>query len=175
MFITIFDSTLMSYSKMCSDTNWRKHGRLLRAHRAPEVAADEGAVVTSLTVSSQWVVVGLASSRVQVFASRSGVLWRTLVGHATGVWAVCLVNAGGRWRGGPESEAEPPSKWEKEMGRLDAVGIVEERASDAAGTSDGWGQPGALVVSGGCDKDVRVWDVQTGCVCLFFFSFHISR
>jgi len=36
--------------------------------------------------------------------------------------------------------------------------------SDVAGATRGWGQPGALVVSGGCDKDVRVWDVQTGCV-----------
>ena len=31
------------------------------------------------------------------------------------------------------------------------------KPSDPAGTSDGWGQPNALVVSGGCDKDVRVW------------------
>jgi len=40
--------------------------------------------------------------------------------------------------------------------------------SDVAGATRGWGQPGALVVSGGCDKDVRVWDVRTGCVFLFF-------
>jgi F-box and WD-40 domain protein CDC4 len=42
--------------------------------------------------------------------------------------------------------------------------------SDVAGATRGWGQPGALVVSGGCDKDVRVWDVRTGCV--FFSSFY---
>lgn len=41
---------------------------------------------------------------------------------------------------------------------------VESPRSDVAGATRGWGQPGALVVSGGCDKDVRVWDVQTGCV-----------
>jgi F-box and WD-40 domain protein CDC4 len=40
----------------------------------------------------------------------------------------------------------------------------ESARSDVAGATRGWGQPGALVVSGGCDKDVRVWDVRTGCV-----------
>jgi hypothetical protein len=43
---------------------------------------------------------------------------------------------------------------------------AENARSDVAGATRGWGQPGALVVSGGCDKDVRVWDVQTGCVSL---------
>ena len=43
---------------------------------------------------------------------------------------------------------------------------AESARSDVAGATRGWGQPGALVVSGGCDKDVRVWDVQTGCVSL---------
>lgn len=43
-------------------------------------------------------------------------------------------------------------------------GRAESARSDVAGATRGWGQPGALVVSGGCDKDVRVWDVQTGCV-----------
>jgi hypothetical protein len=43
-------------------------------------------------------------------------------------------------------------------------GRAESARSDVAGATRGWGQPGALVVSGGCDKDVRVWDVQTGSV-----------
>lgn len=33
---------------------------------------------------------------------------------------------------------------------------------NACGTARGWGQPGAVVVSGGCDRSVRVWDVSTG-------------
>jgi F-box and WD-40 domain protein CDC4 len=28
--------------------------------------------------------------------------------------------------------------------------------------SRGWGQPNALVVSGGCDKVLRVWEVKSG-------------
>ena len=29
-------------------------------------------------------------------------------------------------------------------------------------TSQGWGQPNSLAVSGGCDKVIRVWDIQSG-------------
>ena len=36
------------------------------------------------------------------------------------------------------------------------------RPSYPGGASDGWGQPNALVVSGGCDKELRVWDVKSG-------------
>ena len=38
------------------------------------------------------------------------------------------------------------------------------KPSYPGGASDGWGQPNALVVSGGCDKELRVWDVKSGCV-----------
>jgi F-box and WD-40 domain protein CDC4 len=34
--------------------------------------------------------------------------------------------------------------------------------SDVRGSAMGWGQPGAVVVSGSCDRHVRVWDVNTG-------------
>lgn len=37
-----------------------------------------------------------------------------------------------------------------------------DKPSDPTGSSDGWGQPNALVVSGGCDKELRVWDVKSG-------------
>ena len=36
------------------------------------------------------------------------------------------------------------------------------KPSYPGGASDGWGQPNALVVSGGCDKELRVWDVKSG-------------
>jgi F-box and WD-40 domain protein CDC4 len=34
--------------------------------------------------------------------------------------------------------------------------------SDVCGAAKGWGQPHAMIVSGGCDRDVRVWDIETG-------------
>lgn len=50
---------------------------------------------------------------------------------------------------------------------------AESAHSDVAGATRGWGQPGALVVSGGCDKDVRVWDVRTG-LTLYVLRGHTS-
>ncbi|KAH9958504.1 hypothetical protein BGW80DRAFT_1374515 [Lactifluus volemus] len=51
-----------------------------------------------------------------------------------------------------------------------ASGRAGSARSDVAGATRGWGQPGALVVSGGCDKDVRVWDRFT----LYVFRGHTS-
>lgn len=36
------------------------------------------------------------------------------------------------------------------------------KQTDVCNTSVGWGQSTSLVVSGGCDRDLRVWDVATG-------------
>ena len=43
---------------------------------------------------------------------------------------------------------------------------VPAKVSDACCASEGWGQANALVISGGCDKVLRVWDVKSGCVPL---------
>jgi F-box and WD-40 domain protein CDC4 len=57
--------------------------------------------------------------------------------------------------------------------REDDPSLSESARSDVAGATRGWGQPGALVVSGGCDKDVRVWDVRTG-LTLYVLRGHTS-
>lgn len=51
--------------------------------------------------------------------------------------------------------------------------LPEPLPSDPAGSSIGWGQPNALVVSGGCDKDLRVWDVKSG-YCIYVLRGHTS-
>ncbi|KAJ7230553.1 WD40-repeat-containing domain protein [Mycena pura] len=124
-----------SYSTMM---NWRHGGTVLRAHRmVPTPAPPNGGalnsidVITSVALDQDWVVVGLANSKIHVFSSRTGVLARTLVGHDAGVWGVCLIGRGGK-------------------------------RSSPCSASDGWGQPNSLVVSGGCDKVLRVWDVRSG-------------
>ncbi|TFY58364.1 hypothetical protein EVJ58_g6461, partial [Rhodofomes roseus] len=89
-------------------SNWLHGGKLLRMHRMPLVPASRqappqaepqggqatqpsSAIPTSVAIDDNWVVVGLANSRIHVFSARTGVLSRTLVGHESGVWAVSLV------------------------------------------------------------------------------------
>ncbi|KAF8585473.1 WD40 repeat-like protein [Ramaria rubella] len=45
--------------------------------------------------------------------------------------------------------------------------------SDPCNASRGWGQTSALVVSGGCDKQIRVWDIKSG-FCLYVLRGHRS-
>ncbi|KAF9647178.1 WD40 repeat-like protein [Thelephora ganbajun] len=115
---------------------WLHGGTPLRNHRLPISQPDMG-VVTSLAMDKDWIVAGLADTKIHVFSCRTGVLSRTLVGCQGGVWAVWLIEKGS-W-----SSPSP-------------------RKKNTNSGSAGWGQKTSLVVSGGCDKVVRVWDVETG-------------
>lgn len=190
--------------------NWRKGGSLLQSHSIPVTSPDNG-VVTSLALDNDWIVIGLAGSKVHVFDAKTGALARTLVGHETGVWAICLVSKGGY----PVRPPQHDNFRKKRKGDVESLGFGIERLditktqeqyispvlrtvlgldeddsysnnswkdqpqsqafpgkrSDNF-TSQGWGQPDALVVSGGCDKVIRVWDVKTGYVFLVYFRLH---
>ena len=37
-----------------------------------------------------------------------------------------------------------------------------DKPSSMCYSSQGWGQPNSLIISGGCDKVVRVWDAESG-------------
>ncbi|KAK2467345.1 hypothetical protein APHAL10511_000580 [Amanita phalloides] len=203
----------LSYMTMM---NWRHGGHLLRSHRMPVVNPDTG-VITSLAIDREWVVVGLTNSRIYVFSAQTGVLHRTLVGHESGVWGVCLVSRGGHLAMSPEEEKEHGSSGRKntnerirglnsrlasleingagnrcqpslehtisEQLRL-ALGLdVDDKAlppsaspgsqGDHCYASKGWGQPNALVISGGCDKVLRVWDIESG-LCIYELRGHTS-
>lgn len=203
------------------------------AVQPPLANSSTTAVPTSVALDSDWIVVGLANSRIHIFSARTGVSCRTLVGHTQGVWAVALVKGGGHpinvsetiniddvdynnellsstssKHTRPRNANEPPiapiaaegldhliqptlrtalgldGVPRKHFRRRSTSGIFPEtssntskptpstpkksyRPSNPSGTSDGWGQPNALVVSGGCDKDLRVWDVKSGYVLSF--------
>ncbi|OJT09014.1 F-box/WD repeat-containing protein 7 [Trametes pubescens] len=218
-------------------SNWLGKGKLLRIHRAllhppppdpnmpgqlaPPAQQQQGqqdqgplanpAIPTSMAIDSQWVVVGLANSRIHIFSARTGVLSRTLIGHDSGVWAVALISEGGQPVGrdpcrhpceGDPLVASHPQDEALPLALRTAVGLdkstniskVRLRArsvpdpfadrgkaerprfgkpSYPGGASDGWGQPSALVVSGGCDKELRVWDVKTG-YCIYTLRGHTS-
>lgn len=245
-------------------TNWRQGGTLLRSHRIPANSApssspnptlnhndnaasttptDNGVVATSLALDAEWVVIGLANSRIQVYSARTGVLAKTLVGHELGVWSVGLVSRGGwhverdvegtadgvqeerseisledagrkedagsssgtghagRTRDMPRRKSErstagaansslehlvPPSlraaigldggdeyKAASEPSGQKGSPESKRKFSDMCYSSPGWGQPNSIVVSGGCDKVVMVWDVKTG-HCIYRLSGHTS-
>ncbi|EKM61638.1 uncharacterized protein PHACADRAFT_248359 [Phanerochaete carnosa HHB-10118-sp] len=205
-------------------TKWRTGGTLLRripltSHHhlpndamQPPVANPSSAVPTSIALDVDWLVIGLANSRIHIFSARTGVSCRTLVGHSAGVWAVALVRAGGERIDPPIDERmrdmkinrigsgnrrirteegisasstlsfamraalgldRMPSEGPKLSNKTSHESWPHGRPSEPSGTSEGWGQPNALVVSGGCDKDLRVWDVVSG-FCIYALKGHTS-
>ncbi|KAG5917449.1 hypothetical protein E4U42_007241 [Claviceps africana] len=96
---------------------WRSGGTSV--HRN---ITQEGGVVTSLHLTSKYIIVALDNAKIHVFDT-GGDNQRTLQGHVMGVWAMV--------------------PWEDTM------------------------------VSGGCDRDVRVWDLKTG-ACLHTLRGHTS-
>ncbi|XP_006461581.1 hypothetical protein AGABI2DRAFT_151268 [Agaricus bisporus var. bisporus H97] len=204
--------------------SWRHGGSLLQSHRLPIFNPDSG-VVTSLALDRDWIVVGLANSKIQIFSATTGILSRTLVGHEMGVWAVCLVSKGGFMATPPDRDDDsyvhrrrrkdvnglssaverltisstqeqyisPSLKVALGLDLDEANGSTSSRSSngdeenhpqfpddtspgkrsDNSFASQGWGQPNALAVSGGCDKVLRVWDIKTG-YCIYVLSGHSS-
>ncbi|TDZ23840.1 F-box/WD repeat-containing protein 7 [Colletotrichum orbiculare MAFF 240422] len=82
----------------------------------------EGGVVTSLHLTSKYIIVALDNAKIHVFDT-NGNAQRTLQGHVMGVWAMV--------------------PWDD------------------------------ILVSGGCDRDVRVWNLATG-ACLHTLRGHTS-
>lgn len=147
--------------------NWARGGRILRAHNSQ----DDG-VVTSVAMDDEWIVVGLANHRIHVFSARTGKLARTLVGHTLGVWALGLVSKGGVMRepndGAQNSDQRAPGALLGDYAQGSSAfnegpgSSQRSRQGEPCNASAGWGQSGAVVVSGGCDREVRVWDLTTG-------------
>ena len=75
-----------------TESNWRKGGRLQTQH----VSADGGHVVTSLAIDSEWIVVGMANSKIHVFSAETGLYAHTLLGHDAGVWCLTLISRTGK-------------------------------------------------------------------------------
>lgn len=88
------------------DAAWRSGGRNVTRN-----ITQDGGVVTSLHLTSKYIIVALDNAKIHVFDTEGNAL-RTLQGHVMGVWAMV--------------------PWDD------------------------------ILVSGGCDRDVRVWDLSTG-------------
>ncbi|WVQ85141.1 hypothetical protein IAT38_007306 [Cryptococcus sp. DSM 104549] len=247
-----------------TESNWINGGLLLAKH----ISADDS-VVTTLCFNDQYIIVGMANSKIHVFNAATGSYKRSFTGHNQGVWAMVLISApaklekrAGRHRerdaaqgrehvdpfawgyGGKASdtyrdqgqsrrssfngqtheryaprgteygaEAGPSSssghegwlgqEWQgwralarpnTAMGFSQAYPGVPEDASeengeagdegeegpkrlkqsDVCGSARGWsGMKHGIVVSGGCDREVRVWNVETG-DCILRLPGHTS-
>ncbi|PWN52599.1 WD40 repeat-like protein [Violaceomyces palustris] len=77
-----------------TESNWLRGGRLLTQY----TSSDNGAVVTSLAIDSEWIVVGMANSKIHVFDAKTGLYALTLQGHESGVWCLTLVSRCGAKR-----------------------------------------------------------------------------
>jgi len=99
------------------DSAWRAGG-----HNISRNITQDGGVVTSLHLTSKYIIVALDNAKIHVFDPEGNSL-RTLQGHVMGVWAMV--------------------PWDD------------------------------ILVSGGCDRDVRVWDLSTG-ACLHTLRGHTS-
>lgn len=88
------------------DAAWRTGGKNITRN-----ITQTGAVVTSLHLTSKYIIVALDNAKIHVFDTE-GNAQRILQGHVMGVWAMV--------------------PWDD------------------------------ILVSGGCDRDVRVWDLTTG-------------
>lgn len=167
-----------------TENNWLSGGRLLTMH-----SSMGDSVVTSLVVNEEYIVIGMANSKIHVFDAATGHYVQSLLGHELGVWALVLVSPHARSR-----TAVPPKRQEsvRRASFTDTRGSAEfssdtvpvyrstssngsERSpsnsrvtrrlhsSDVCGAAASWGGiKRTLVVSGGCDREVRVWDIVTG-------------
>lgn len=157
---------------------------MLKSH----TSADDG-VVTSVAMNDEWVVAGLVNHNIHVFSAETGAHVRTLQGHNQGVWCLALVTRGGSERAASRSNAiRVQVKTDGASGGgyqsphaglgFAALGMgmggsfpqegalprfgPHLRPTDVCNASTGWGQTSSLVVSGGCDRELKVWDVATG-------------
>ncbi|EST07268.2 WD40 repeat [Kalmanozyma brasiliensis GHG001] len=89
-----------------TESNWRKGGRLQTQH----VSADAGHVVTSLAIDSEWIVVGMANSKIHVFSAETGLYAHTLLGHESGVWCLTLISRTGKGKKSSTSAASERAK-----------------------------------------------------------------
>jgi F-box and WD-40 domain protein CDC4 len=167
-----------------TENNWLSGGRLLTMH-----SSMGDSVVTSLVVNEEFIVIGMANSKIHVFDATTGHYFQSLLGHELGVWALVLVSPHGRSR-----TAVPPKRQESvrrasftdtrasaelssdtlpvyrstssnggERSPSSSRATKRLNSSDVCGAAASWGGiKRTLVVSGGCDREVRVWDIVTG-------------
>lgn len=167
-----------------TEHNWLKGGKQLAMH-----SSMGDSVVTSLVVNDDFIIIGMANAKIHVFDATTGYYCRSLLGHELGVWAIVLVTPRGRnkglrraeeiqrrasFAGSTSGSSSVPYRPSSAAGdRRPSRTTRRMRSSDVCGSATSWGVKRTLVVSGGCDREVRVWDLAEG-KCLYALRGHSS-
>ncbi|WVO21293.1 uncharacterized protein IAS62_002601 [Cryptococcus decagattii] len=155
-----------------TETNWLSAGVLLAKH----LSADDS-VVTTLSFDESWIVVGMANSKIHVFSAVNGAWKRSLegrAGHTQGVWAMVLVSPMVNPVPHRETQAYTQDERDNQTGKPAEKDEHERDGGNLCGSVRGWqGLKTSLVVSGGCDKQVKVWNLETG-QCIHSLPGHTS-
>lgn len=151
-----------------TESNWLHGGRLLTKHSS----MGEG-VVTSLVLNDEFFVIGMGNSEIHVFDATTGHYRQSLLGHELGVWALVLVAPGKGPRRDPARMSSGGHSRANEDTDSNSRTSRRMPSSDVCGNVRGWGLKRTLIVSGGCDREVRVWDVASG-ECVWSMPGHSS-
>ena len=122
-----------------TEANWLRGGRVLAYHKS-----QDGGVVTCLAMDRQYAVIGMASGTIHIFDTATGSYRRSLRGHANGVWTMVIVSAMAK------------------TSNADADASAQSRQNDHCNVVPSFGNRRPLLVTGGCDRLVHVWDLNTG-------------
>ncbi|KAG8897119.1 hypothetical protein FRB99_008431 [Tulasnella sp. 403] len=184
-----------------TEANWRRGGRVLKSHTSADdgvvtsVAMNDEWIVAGLVNHRIHVFAADTGAHVRTLVGHTQGVWclvlvskggspsaATRVPESTKPYGQSTFTKRGLSRSSASSSADedtPPSIF----GAPGSVASADEdsvplfgphlRQSDVCNTSVGWGQSTSLVVSGGCDRDLRVWDVATG-YCLHSLKGHTS-
>ncbi|POW10696.1 hypothetical protein PSTT_05880, partial [Puccinia striiformis] len=101
-----------------TESNWlRGPGELIAMQTSQNNDGHEG-VVTSLGFDDDWIVVGMATSKIHVFNAHTGEFTRTLTGHELGVWCLALVGS-----------VTPETLCQKTLGKVSKQNRIQWRMS----------------------------------------------
>ncbi len=149
--------------------DWHHGCHLLRVHHMPIVNPTNG-LITSIILNDDWVVV--LHSRIHDFLTLVlGRLWATNLAFG-GVPSQlqreeeCLI-MDEEWNTASRLGLESQDEEEEEEDD------IEVPYFGVCGPSEGWCPSNSLVVSGGCDRVIRVWDTNPG-YCIFVLHGHTS-
>ncbi|KAL0954108.1 hypothetical protein HGRIS_005254 [Hohenbuehelia grisea] len=181
--------------------NWRGGGRLLRAHPIPATSAESGVncvaldsewVIVGLSNGKLGVFSAYTGVLSRMLLGHEGGVWcLQLIGRrglnlrrkgdeegidtelTKPIFPGALKEAIGLDPKPPEIVAlmdDSPQGDDSESPSNHTTRLLG-KPSEPSGLSHGWGQPNSLIVSGGLDKTLKVWDVQSGS-CIYALNGH---